>query len=144
MTDAPSRAIRLFGTEELVAPARLLRAGPLTVELENGNLRYVRFDGVEMLRAISFIVRDKNWATYNPQISGLTISEGDDGFQVSYEATASDADQTFRYSALITGGPDGTLRFEGRGAAATDFLTNRTGFVILHPIVGVAGQPARV
>ena len=144
MTEAPSRAFRLFGTEEPVAPVRLLRAGPLTVELENGNLRYVRFDGVEMLRAISFIVRDKNWATYNPQISGLNISEGDDGFRVSYEATASDAVQTFRYSALITGGRDGTLRFEGRGAAATDFLTNRTGFVILHPVVGVAGQPARV
>jgi hypothetical protein len=144
MTEAPSRAIRLFGTDEAVAPARLLKAGPLTAELENGNLRYVRFDGAEMLRAISFIVRDRNWATYIPRITGLEISEDDDGFRVAYDAVASDATQEFRYSALITGRPDGSLRFEGRGAAATDFMTNRTGFVILHPIAGVAGEPARL
>lgn len=144
MIEAPSRAIQWFGTDEPVAPIRLLKAGPLTVELEGGNLRYVRFDGVEMLRAISFIVRDRNWGTYSPRIGGLNISESDDGFSVSYDAIAGGAGQEFRYSALITGRPDGTLRFEGHGAAATDFLTNRTGFVILHPIVGVAGQPARV
>ena len=144
MIEAPSRAIQWFGTEEPVAPVRLLKAGPLTAELEGGNLRYVRFDGVEMLRAISFIVRDRNWGTYSPRISGLNISESDDGFSVSYDAVAGGGGQEFRYSALITGRPDGTLRFEGHGAAATDFLTNRTGFVILHPIVGVAGQPAHV
>ena len=144
MIEAPSRAIKFFGTEEPIAPVRLLKAGPLTAELEGGNLRYVRLDGVEMLRAISFIVRDRNWATYSPQIRDLSISENDDGFSVSYDAIAGGGGQEFRYSALITGRPDGTLRFEGHGAAATDFLTNRTGFVILHPIVGVAGQPARV
>ena len=77
MIEAPSRAIQWFGTEEPVAPVRLLKAGPLTAELEGGNLRYVRFDGVEMLRAISFIVRDRNWGTYSPRISGLNISESE-------------------------------------------------------------------
>ena len=38
MTDAPSRTIRLFGTDEPVAPPRVLRAGPLTAELDAGNL----------------------------------------------------------------------------------------------------------
>ena len=70
MNEAPSRSVRLFGTEETVEPPRLLAAGPLTAEFEGGNLRYIRFDGVEMLRAVSFIVRDKNWGTYNPTITG--------------------------------------------------------------------------
>ncbi|MFC7396885.1 hypothetical protein ACFQU1_06730 [Chelatococcus sp. GCM10030263] len=144
MTDAPSRALRLFGTEEPVTPPRLLTAGPLTAELEAGNLRYIRFDGIEMIRAVSFIVRDKNWGTYNPEISNLLISEDDEGFYVSYDAVTRDDTQEFRYSAVITGKPDGTLRFEGKGQAATEFLTNRTGFVVLHPVAGVAGHPARV
>ena len=64
-----TRGVRLYGTDEPVIPPRLLRAGPLTAELEAGNLRYIRFGGVEMIRAVSFIVRDKNWGTYNPAIS---------------------------------------------------------------------------
>jgi hypothetical protein len=144
MTDAPSRALRLFGTEEPVAPPRQLTAGRLTAEFEAGNLRYIRFDGMEMICAVSFIVRDKNWGTYNPTISNLLISEDPEGFYVSYDAVARDEIQEFRYSAVISGKPDGTLRFEGRGEAVTDFQTNRTGFVVLHPVAGVAGHPARI
>ena len=40
--------------------------------------------------------------------------------------------------------PDGTVRFEGKGTAVTDFLTNRTGFVVLHPVQGVSGHPVTV
>ena len=57
MTQDPSRSIRLFGTEEPVTPPRLLSAGPLSAELEAGNLRYVRWHGVEVMRAISFCCR---------------------------------------------------------------------------------------
>ena len=71
MSEALTRGVRLYGTDEPVIPPRLLRAGPLTAELEAGNLRYIRFGGVEMIRAVSFIVRDKNWGTYNPAISEL-------------------------------------------------------------------------
>ena len=34
-----SRLVKLFGTEEPPVETRLLRAGPLTVELDAGNLR---------------------------------------------------------------------------------------------------------
>src|SRR5580704_811700 len=103
MNEAPSRSVSLFGTEETVEPPRLLTAGPLTAEFEAGNLRYIRFDGVEMLRAVSFIVRDKNWGTYNPTITGLKILEDAAGFRVSYDAVARDGSQEFRYSAEIAG-----------------------------------------
>ena len=144
MPEALSRNLRLFGTDEPVVPPRLLRAGALSAELEAGNLRYIRLGGVEMIRAVSFIVRDKNWGTYNPLISDLSIEETADGFRVVYNAVARDAAQAFRYSAEIVGRVDGTLRFAARGRAETDFLTNRTGFVVLHPIENVAGEPARV
>ena len=144
MVTEPSRAIKLFGTDEAVEEPRVLKVGPLTAEFEAGNLRYIKFHGIEMIRAISYIVRDKNWGTYNPKLSNLKIEENTEEFRVTYEAEAGDQSQIFRYSAVITGNSQGTLRFEGTGTSVTDFLTNRTGFVVLHPIEGVAGAPARV
>jgi hypothetical protein len=136
-----SDSIRLYGTDESVEAPRILRAGPLTAELAAGNLRHIHYHGREMIRAISFIVRDKNWGTYAPQISQLDLHEDQDSFRVSYEAAVG---EEFRYSAVITGKADGQLSFSGKGTAISDFLTNRTGFVVLHPIEGVAGAPCTV
>ncbi len=144
MSDSPSMAVRLYGTEQELMPPRVLRAGALTAELDSGNLRHVRYEGIEIMRAISFIVRDRNWGTYNPQISNLQVSERSDSFTVEYDAIARDASQQFCYSARITGRADGSLEFKARGTASTDFVTNRTGFVVLHPIAGVAGRPAEI
>jgi len=40
--------------------------------------------------------------------------------------------------------PSGSLSFSGEGNAISDFLTNRTGFVVLHPIEGVSGAACTV
>jgi hypothetical protein len=144
MSAEPTRAVKLFGTDQPVEPMRRLSAGPLTAELDAGNLRYVRLNGAEAIRAISFIVRDRNWGTYNPAVWDLRVEENADGFTVTYAASCGDADQNFEYEARIVGRTDGTLRFEATGRAVTDFLTNRTGFVVLHPIRGVAGEPVEV
>jgi len=143
MTNEPSLNIRLFGTEEPAAEPEVLRAGSLTAELDAGNLRHIRLNGVEVMRAISFIIRDKNWATYNPTISKLAINETGKGFRVTYSALASDDRQEFRYAAVIEGSDKG-VSFRAQGEALTDFLTNRTGFVVLHPVAGVAGHPVEI
>ncbi len=71
MSEAPSSAIMLFGTEEKVVPRKRLRAGPLACELDGGNLRYIRIGGSEAIRAIAFIVRDKD---YGRKVSGRKVS----------------------------------------------------------------------
>jgi D-apionolactonase len=144
MTSVPSRAVMLFGTEEPVTPPKLLHAGPLTCELEAGNLRYIRVAGREALRALAFIVRNKDWGTYSPEISNLEVKQEADRFEVSYDARCKDDVQELTYQARITGARDGSLAFDATGRAVTDFLTNRTGFVILHSIEGVAGEPVEV
>ncbi len=57
-----------------LTPPRILKAGPLSAEFEAGNLRYIRYAGIEIMRAVSFIVRDKDWGTYNPDLSNLARS----------------------------------------------------------------------
>jgi D-apionolactonase len=144
MPQAISDSIRLYGTDEPVEPLRILQAGPLTVEFEAGNLRHIRYHGREMIRAVSYVVRDKNWGTYAPQIGYLELKEEPEAFRISYEATVREKEREFRYSVVIEGKSDGSLNFSGKGTAMSDFLTNRTGFVVLHPIEGVAGLPCTI
>jgi hypothetical protein len=142
MPYAISDSIRLYGTNEPVEPPRLLQAGPLSAEFEAGNLRYIRYRGREMMRAVSFIVRDRNWGTYAPQIAQLEFYEQPGSFRISYEAIVGRGE--FRYKAVIAGESTGSLTFSGKGTATADFLTNRTGFVVLHPIEAVAGAACTV
>ncbi len=144
MTNSPSHAVKLFGTEEVPSETRILSAGDLTAELDAGNLRYIRYQGREVIRAISYVVRDKIWGTYAVEISDLQVEEEPRSFTVTYQARCGDAGQSYRYVARIHGTAKGALRFEASGEPETDFLTNRTGFVVLHGVDGIAGQPVEV
>lgn len=138
-----SRAIKLFGTEEPVGKQRALTSGDLTAILDNGGLRYIRYHGVDVLRAIAFLVRDKNWGTYSAVISDLKVKQSKQGFSVSYHAICKDAAQEICYDVDIQAYDDKVV-FKTRGIPTTDFLTNRTGFVVLHPLDGVVGKPVTV
>ncbi|MDO9418423.1 D-apionate lactonase [Pararhizobium sp.] len=138
-------AFRLYGTRTVEIPPRRLRAGRLSADLTNGNLRSITYDGIEVLRAISFLVRDRDWGTYEPVLSGLTTEESSDAFQVRYRATCAGPDGTsLRIDAVIEGTESGLLTFQAEAATETGFETNRCGFCILHPIVGLAGAPVTV
>jgi D-apionolactonase len=139
-----SSAIALCGTEQADAPGRILKAGPMQVEFDNGQLRYLKVNGVEVLRAIGFLVRDENWGTYAPKISGLRIDQRADGFSVAFHAVCSRKGQEIAYDARIEGTKEGNLVFDGTAVPKTDFLTARTGFVVLHPLTGVAGHAVEV
>ncbi len=140
----PSRAISLCGTEQPDAPGRILKAGPMSVEFDNGQLRYLKVSGVEVLRAVGFLVRDENWGTYTPAISNLEIDQRADSFSVSFHAVCKRPDQEIAYDARIEGTREGNLSFDGTAVPKTDFKTARTGFVVLHPLKGVAGLPVEV
>ena len=141
---ALTRAIKLTGTDVAEGKRRILEAGPITAMFDNGALRYIRYRGAEVLRGIAYLVRDKDWGTYTPAIENLKIRQGKDGFTVSYTATTKDKAQGLRYEAKIEAKADGTLVFSATGTPLTDFLTNRTGFVVLHPLNGVVGEPVEI
>lgn len=140
----PSRALKLFGTEERRAEIRVLRAGPLSVELEAGKLRYVRIGGHEAIRGIAFVVRGPAWQTYHPAISNLSIEESEDSFRIFYDGDVDEASGSIRFHAEIAGSAEGGLEFSVAARTGSDFETGRTGFVILHAVEGVAGQPCTI
>lgn len=139
-----TRAVKLTGTTVPEPKRRTLTAGPITAMYDNGALRYIRYKGTEVLRGISYLVRDKNWGTYAPMIERLKVTQGKTGFTINYTATCKDKDQAIRYTAKIMADGKGTLVFSATAMPLTDFLTNRTGFVVLHPLAGVVGEPVEI
>ncbi len=140
----PSLNVKLFGTEAAGPQPRTLTAGNLTAQLDNGAIRRILYHGAEVLRGIAYLPRDKNWGTYAPAITDLVIDQQSDRFRVSYAATFADHEQSLRAEAVIEGRSDGTLSFSVTAVPGANFITNRTGFVVLHPLHGVVGAPVEV
>lgn len=135
----------LYGTREAEARPTHLKAGLLGLDLSDGNLRTITYDGIEVLRAVSYLVRDRDWGTYNPEIHDLNVEQNDSGFNVTYQARCEGPDATqLTIDVRIQAESGGTLTFDAVANTATGFETNRCGFCILHPIVGVAGAPVSV
>ena len=140
----PTRAVKLTGTDQPDVIGQILTAGPVSVEFDHGNLRYIKLNGTEVLRGIAFLVRDENWGTYTPALTNLKIEQRNDGFSVTYHAVCTRFGQQISYDATIVGKYNGDLAFRATAKAKTKFLTNRTGFVVLHPLKGVVGSAVKV
>jgi D-apionolactonase len=106
---------------------RELCAGPLRMRFENGDLRYIKWGGHEILRRVYAAVRDRNWDTIPSQISNLQCSIQEDSFQLSYDATHREREIDFVWRGEITGDEAGTIRFTFDGEARSTFLRNRIG-----------------
>ncbi len=144
-SDPMADLAKLFGTNEPPASPRRVAAGSLSADFVSGNLRSIRFSVREVLRAIAYVVRDRDWGTYDPPIENLGIEEAADRFAIRYDGSCRAPDGAIlRFRARIEGASSGRLRFEVEAVPDGDFETNRCGFCILHPIEGVAGTPTEV
>ncbi|BCP52194.1 hypothetical protein K32_08110 [Kaistia sp. 32K] len=132
------------GTAIEEPPKRLLTAGPLEATLDAGALRWVRWDNVEILRGISFLVRTPGWGTPSPVITDLEIDEQATGFDVRYNAYFGEAGKGVLARIRLEGRASGHLEASAEIHADAPFSTNRTGFVILHPLLGFAGTEVEV
>jgi hypothetical protein len=141
MTDI---GFELYGTRESEPESRILTAGPLSVTLQDGNLRTLRYHGHEVLRAISFLVRDKDWGTCAAQIGDVAIGESDDGFDIRYRARFTAPDGANLDCDITIAATQDHLSFAADCISDADFETARAGFAVLHPVVGVAGEPVAV
>lgn len=130
---------RLYGTGKPPRASQVLRAGEATVTLEAGQLRHLRIGGVEAIRAVSFLVRDRDWGTVDPVITNLMV----DGGRVTYAARYDMGTGHLEAQVALTLAPD-SLAAEVVAVAHGTVETNRAGFTVLHPIESVAGAPVRV
>ena len=137
------RNVIYYGTDEPLPERQDLRAGPLTMIYEAGDLRYIRLGNHEIIRRLYVAVRDRNWGTVAPVLSNIQIVAGTDSFSISYDAENKQDEIDFFWRGTITGDTTGTITFSMDGIARSTFLRNRIGFCILHP-AECAGSPCLV
>ncbi|WP_418304190.1 hypothetical protein [Paracoccus indicus] len=130
----------LYGTDIPPVQGRRLVAGDAAVTLESGQLRHLTVAGVEAIRAVSFLVRDRDWGTVTPRIDDLTIT---DGCNVTYRATYDMGTGRIVADVALRLRPDG-MEAQVTARCSGQVWTNRAGFTVLHPIDGVAGAPVKV
>ncbi len=118
-----------------------LDAFGVTALIEDGALRCIRFRGREVVRLIDMPIRDADWGT----CPVVTESAGGShrGFTRSFQTV----------DGAVAGIFDVEVEAAGEGARLVaelvltplrDTVVNRAGFVVLHPLEGVAGRPLEV
>lgn len=124
--------------------SRILNAGPLTLLLEQGELRRIRLGGREVLRRIYLTVRGPDWGTIPAAVSGEKLVAGPDSFELEYILAHKLGGFDFAWEVKVKGTPDGVVDFQARGRAGSAFETNRVGVCALLPLRECAAEPALV
>lgn len=122
----------------------ILKTAHLTVAYQNGYLRYIKWGNEELVRMIYTAVRDQHWLTASMIISEEKIEQEEHAFKINYKAT-------YRLNAIkyfanveIIGNPDDTISFHFLGTSNCDFLRNRIGICVHHPIQECVGQSVEI
>ncbi len=124
---------------------RSVTLGPVRLALLDGDLRGVTFDGVEVLRRLSYPVRDPNWGTHPTDTLEERLEEmpGRIVYLHRFAGRGVDFTGVFRAEVTVESGA-ARLRAEVVLEAPADLAVNRAGFTLLHPLRGVSGAPLRV
>ena len=113
--------------------ARQLRAGPVRLELADGELRYLFVGNREIVRRIYFAVRfDDKWDTAPNEITHCAVRANAENFDVHLTARCRVGPIDYAWTAVIAGTTDGTITYRVRGEAMADCShTRRTGIQVL-------------
>ena len=141
-----AKSVMYYGNEKPVARPIALKAGPLAMifEPETAFLRHVRLGDFEVVRAIYAAIRDENWATVLPQLSNLETQIEKDSFKLSFDVRCQKGHIDYFWRGTITGGSDGRVTYAFEGEAKSDFLRNRIGICVLHPVTECTGKPLTI
>jgi len=128
-----------FGTDEPSQVERRFSAGALTLVLSDGAIRGLSWHETEVVRGIACPVRDANWATHTSVLADEKIAESPNEFEISQIRLV--ADGALRVNLVFKGHSDGTFIATTEMSARDEFITNRAGFTLLHPLRDVVGTP---
>ena len=136
-------AMSAMSDNDAYLPSCTLRAGALSVCLEDNGLKNICYDGHEIVRAVYFAMRDESWQTYSVQAHSHYVNPSDGAFQVDIDGTAGPKGHELAVSISIGAASDGLLTFQVTTSVLETVRTNRTGIVVLHPLA-VSGKRVTV
>ena len=105
---------------------------------DNLFLRNIKYNNIQILKLISFLVRDKNWNNYSPEIIKTSSYNKDQQLHFEFDLKYGDVEQ-LEVKLLLSIGSN-SVKLIANGKFLTDFWTNRIGFNLLLPLDGVVNQ----
>lgn len=126
-----------------VSGPTVLRSGPLSAVLDGCDLVDIRWGGAEVVQRLYVAVRDEVWNTIPARVSACHVDVDSTGAGASFEATHEHGDIAFAWSGTIRVQGDGTLTYEMRGRALSDFAYCKIGFNVHHGLRAHAGRTFR-
>ena len=105
-------------------------------------LRNIKYKNIEILKLISFLVRDKNWNNYEPKVINSKSFENNNDLNFEFNLTYGDSEKIAVKNNVLIG--NDSLSLISTGEFLTDFWTNRIGFNLLLPLEGVVGSDVEV
>ena len=109
---------------------------------DNLFLRNIKYNDIEILKLISFLVRDKNWNNYTPEIIKTASYNRNNTIHFEFDLKYGDKEK-LEVKIVISIG-DNSVKLIASGKFLTDFWTNRIGFNLLLPLEGVVDQEVHV
>ena len=107
--------------------------------LDGIDLRYLRIGSTELVRRVYTAVRDADWDTVPPVISGLEVDERAGTFRVEFAARHVSSDIDFSWLGTITGESTGRVEYVFDGHAKKPCRYGRIGICVHHPWRETAG-----
>ena len=138
----PGKLLTCFGTSEVIKPLQQIVVGDMSYRLGPDCVRNLCWKGQEVIRAITWPIRDADWGTMRPVIisENTRQSETDAHHQLHFQVGDGALDCQVSIQCQGTGELQASIEMQ----ASADFPTNRAGFTVLHPITGVAGSHLHV
>ena len=129
----------LYGEQRKDPAVQTLAAGPISLKFQDGELRYLRVGGREIVRRVYFAVRDSRWDTVMPEFTKILVRKKPDGFQIDLAAVCRNDVAAYTWTGRIVGTPQGKITFRVNGRAEKDFQSWRVGLCVLYGAESLAG-----
>lgn len=136
--------------KELILPndiefesAHELTAGKFSALYESGRLRYIKYDGDEILRMIYPALRSEEWETIKGVLSDERIEADGKGFSVSFKINYDKNEIKYAADFEIKASGD-TIEYIMRGVALSSFKSKRVGLCVHHPVPSCEGKKVTI
>jgi hypothetical protein len=127
------RNLLLHGTVDPLPEVTVLQAGPLSMIYTEGEIRYVRLAGREVVRRLYVAVRDAGWYTVPARVVKVDKEILPNSFRIDVHLENKLNDIDFYWKNSIVGEVRGRILFKAKGTARSCFLRNRIGLCVLFP-----------
>ena len=108
-----------------------------TILKDNLYFRNITFQNLQILKMISFLVRDKNWNNYHPKI--LNYEENfDSSLEYIFDLEYGNTEILKTKNTILFS--ENSITLSSEGEFLTDFWTNRIGFNLLIPLQNHVGS----